>query len=41
MALADDLEEGDLGRGESQERGGICIIMADLPCCMAETNSTL
>ena len=33
--------KGIWGGGESQERGGIRIVMADLPCCMAETNSTL
>ena len=27
--------------GESRERGDVCLIMADLCCCMAETNTTL
>ena len=26
---------------EAQERSDKCIIMAELPCCMAETNTTL
>ena len=26
---------------EVQEREGTCILMADSPCCMAETNTTL
>ena len=28
-------------RKEAQEGGDRCIIMADLHCCMAETNATL
>ena len=41
--LGDNLEEGDgVGGGmEIQERGSICTLMADLGCCMAETNKTL
>ena len=34
----------EVGWGEGrevQERGDICIIMTDLCCCMAETNTTL
>ena len=31
-----------MGEGrEAQEDGDICIIMADLHCCMEETNTTL
>ena len=29
------------GEGRAQYGGGICIIMADLNCCMTETNITL
>ena len=41
--LCDDLEGGDgVGGGrEVQEGGDICILMADSPCCMAETNITV
>ena len=35
-----DLEGWGAGR-EAQEGGTIGIIMADLHCCMAETNTTL
>ena len=34
----------EVGWGEgrkAQERGDICIIVTDLSCCMAETNTTL
>ena len=27
--------------GSEAQGGGICILMADSPCCMAETNITL
>lgn len=37
----DDLEGSDAGRGrEAQEGGHICIHITDLPCPMAETNTT-
>ena len=41
--LYDDLEVGDgIGGGrEAQEGEDICIIMTNLHCCMAETNTTL
>ena len=41
--LCDDLEGGDgVGGGrEVPEGGDICILMADLWHCMAETNATL
>ena len=33
---------GGMGEGrETQGGGDICLIMADLICCMAETNTTL
>ena len=33
---------GGMGCGhEAQEGGDICMIMADLHCCMAETNTIL
>ena len=36
-----DLGDGmDRGR-ETGEGGNVCIIMVDLHCCMAETNTTL
>lgn len=38
LALWDDLEGWD---GEGRERGHVCIIMVDLPCCMAEINTVL
>ena len=39
--LCDDLE-GRMGGGkEAQEGGYIYIVMTDLCCCMAETNTTL
>ena len=28
-------------RGRAQEGGDICIVMTDLSCCVAETNTTL
>ena len=28
-------------RGQAQEGGNVCILMADSCCCMAETNTTL
>ena len=28
-------------RGEAKEGENVCIIMADLHCCMVETNTTL
>ena len=37
-------QPGDVGWGqgrEAQDGGDTCIIMADLRCCMAETNTTL
>ena len=39
--LCDDLEgrNGD-GGGDAGHGGDICILMADLCCCMAETNTT-
>lgn len=34
--------KGDMVRGrEAQEGGDICIIMAELHCCVAETNTIL
>ena len=39
--LSDDLRVGWWEGREAQEGGGICIIMADLPCCMAETMTAL
>ena len=40
--LCDDLEGWDgAGKREAEEQGNICIIMADSPCCKAETNTTL
>jgi len=41
--LCGNLELWDeVGRGrEVQEGGGICILMADSCCCMAETNTVL
>ena len=41
MALCADLEGRDKGKGGVSRRRDICIIMADLSCCMAETNTTL
>ena len=40
--LCDDLEgrNGDSG-WDAGQGGDICILMADLCCCMAETNTTL
>ena len=35
LALCDDLE----GRDGEGEGGSVCMIMADLHCCMAETNT--
>ena len=32
---------GRWGGREAQEGGDICILMADLPCCTEETNTTL
>ena len=40
-ALCDNLEGWDGGRREAQETWGICIIMADLHRCTAETNTML
>ena len=35
-------QEGDMARGREAEEGGdVCIIMAELRCCMAETNTKL
>ena len=41
--LCVDLEgwDGAWGGREAQEGGDICIIMTDLHCCTAETNTTL
>ena len=41
--LCDDLEgrAGVEGGRAVQEGGGICILMADFHCCVAETNITL
>ena len=41
--FCDDLEGWDrLGGGRDvQEGGSMCILMTDLPCCMAETNTIL
>ena len=40
--LCDDLEGWDRVEGrKAQEGGDLYIIMADLHCCMAETNITL
>ena len=43
VVLCDNLEgwDGLEGGRESQEGGDICIPMADLYCCMVETNTTL
>ena len=38
--LYDDLERWDRGR-EVQRGRDICILMADLLCCMAESNTML
>ena len=38
--LRDDPEGREEGR-EAEEAGDICIITAELRCCMAETNTTL
>ena len=40
--LCDNLGD-EMGRGkrEAQEGAGICLLMADSHCCMAETNTTL
>ena len=40
--LCDDLEGWDGGGwdGGSKGRGSMCILMADLHCCMAETNTS-
>ena len=37
MTWGDGMEEGR----ETGEGGNVCIIMADLHCCMAETSTTL
>ena len=39
--LCDDLEVEQQEGREAQEGSDICIIMADLCGCMAETNTTL
>ena len=41
--LCDNLEEWDgVGGGrEVREGGGMCVLMADSHCCMAETNTAL
>ena len=41
LVLCDGLEWGEVGRGGVLEGGDVCIIMADLHCCMAETNTIL
>lgn len=30
-----------MGWGDAREGGDVCLITADLCCCMAETNTTL
>ena len=40
LALSDDLEGWDGAGGEAKEGENVCIIMADLHCCMVETNTT-
>ena len=40
LVLRDDPEGREEGR-EAEEGGDICIITAELRCCMAETNTTL
>jgi len=40
LGLSDDLE-GEMGGWEVQEGGVINIVMTDLHCCTAETNTTL
>ena len=42
-ALCGDLGEWgrEVGGEEAQEGGDTCILMADLRCCTAETNTTL
>ena len=42
--LCDNLEEWDGkggGQGAVKEGGDLCILMADLHCCMAEVNPVL
>ena len=41
--LCDSLEGWDGVRGgrKAQEGGGMCILMADSPCCMEEANTIL
>ena len=40
--LCDDLERRKRdGGGDAGQGGDICILTADLCCCMAETNTTL
>ena len=41
LVLCDGLEWGEVGRGGVLEGRDVCIIMADLHCCMAETNTVL
>ena len=38
MTWRDGMGSGE--RREKRERGDVCIIMNDLSCCMAETNTT-
>ena len=37
----DELEGYGGGGGEAQEGEGICVLIADSHCCIAETNTTL
>ena len=40
--IHDDLEGGrEWGGREVQERGDICVLIADSLCCTAETSTTL
>ena len=44
MVFCDDLEGWDRRGREAREREDVCVsvcIMADLCCCMEETNTTL
>ena len=34
-------KRGERGRGDNYTHNYVCIIMANLHCCMAETNTTL
>ena len=40
VVLCDDLKGWGKG-GRLRSQGGVCIIVVDLCCCMAEANTTL